>query len=244
MDRPITIGLDLARNVFQFHGEGPDGSIVCRRQLRRSRVPVFFARLSPCLVGMEACAGAHDRARELTALGHDFRLMPPTYVKPCVKRGKTDAVDAEAIGEAVTRPTMRFVPARSAERQAALLDHEARDFPVSRRTQTVNAIRAHLSEFGIVVAKGIHNVDRLLDAARDMPDAARPALDMLADHLCDTRARIEEVTARISEMQGADALARRLATVPGVGAISSGALAAPPTWPPSAAHAITRPGPA
>ena len=226
MDQSTIIGLDLAKNVFQVHGVDSEGSVVCRRQLRRSQVLVFFAQLGPCVVGMEACAGAHHWARELAGLGHDVRLMPPAYVKPYVKRSKTDAVDAEAICEAVTRPTMRFVPVKSADRQAALLDHKARDFLVRQRTQIVNAIRAHVGEFGIVVAKGIHNIDRLLEAARDLPHAARPALDMLADQLCDTQARIEEVTARISEMQAEDALARRLSTVPGVGAISSSAFAA------------------
>ena len=226
MDKPITIGLDLAKNVFQIHGVDAEGVIVFRRQLRRLQVLAFFSRLEPCLVGMEACAGAHYWARELTAIGHEVRLMPPAYVKPYVKRGKTDAVDAEAICEAVTRPTMRFVPVKSADRQAALLDHKARDFLVRQRTQIVNAIRAHLSEFGVVVAKGIHNVDRLLEAARDVPSAAIPALDMLAGQLRDTQARIEEVTARIGKMQCEDELARRLATVPGVGAISSSAFAA------------------
>lgn len=226
MDQPITIGLDLAKNVFQVHGVDTEGTIICRRQLRRSQVLVFFTRLSPSLVGIEACAGAHHWARELAALGHEVRLMPPAYVKPYVKRGKTDAVDAEAICEAVTRPTMRFVPVKSAARQAALLDHKAGDFLVRQRTQIVNAIRAHLSEFGTVVAKGVHNVDRLFDAAHDVPDAARPALDVLAGQRRDTQTRIEDVTARIGEMQSEDALARRLATVPGVGTISSSAFAA------------------
>ncbi|SMX50825.1 IS110 family transposase [Maliponia aquimaris] len=226
MDQPITIGLDLAKNVFQVHGVDTEGTVICRRQLRRSQVLVFFARLGPCLVGMEACAGAHHWARELATLGHEVRLMPPAYVKPYVKRGKTDAADAEAICEAVTRPTMRFVPVKSAERQAALLEHKARDFLVRQRTQIVNAIRAHLGEFGIVVPKGIHDVDRLLDAARHVHSTARSALDMLAGQLRDTQARIEEVTARIGEMQVEDALARRLATVPGVGTISSSAFAA------------------
>ena len=226
MDQPTTIGLDLAKNVFQIHGVDLEGNVVCRRQLRRSQVLTFFDRLEPSLVGMEACAGAHHWARALTALGHEVRLMPPAYVKPYVKRGKTDAADAEAICEAVTRPTMRFVPVKSAECQAALLDHKVRDFLVRQRTQIVNAIRAHLSEFGIVVAKGIYNVDRLLEAARDVPHAAVPALDMLAGQLRDTQVRIEDVTVRISEMQSEDALARRLATVPGVGTISSSAFAA------------------
>ena len=166
---------------------------------------------------MEACSGAHHWARELSALGHQVRLMPPAYVKPYVKRGKTDAADAEAICEAVTRPTMRFVPIKSAERQAALLDHKARDFLVRQRTQTVNAIRAHLGEFGIVVARGIHNVARLLEAARDVPKAARPALELLAGQLHDLEERIEEANTRITAAQRDDPLARRLATVPGLG---------------------------
>ncbi len=134
MDQPITIGLDLAKSVFQVHGVDSGGAVVLRRQLRRSQVLAFFARFEPCLVGMEACAGAHHWARDIGALGHEVRLMPPAYVKPYVKRGKTDAADAEAICEAVTRPTMRFVSLKSAARQAALLDHRARDFLVRQRT--------------------------------------------------------------------------------------------------------------
>ena len=226
MDHPVIIGLDLAKNVLQVHGVDAKCAVVCRRQIRRSQVLAFFSRLEPCIVGMEACSAAHYWARELAAVGHEVRLMPPAYVKPYVKRGKTDAIDAEAICEAMTRPTMRFVPVKSADRQAALLDHKARDFLVRQRTQTVNAIRAHLAEFGIVVAKGIHNVDRLLEAACNMPSAARPALDLLVGQLRDGQARIEEVTARIGALQSEDALARRLATVPGVGPISSSAFAA------------------
>lgn len=160
------------------------------------------------------------------ALGHEVRLMPPSCVKPYVKRGKTDAADAEAICEAVTRPTMRFVPVKSADRQAAPLDHKTRDFPVRQQTRTVNAIRAHLGAFGIVAAKGIHNVDRLLEAAQGVPEGARPALGLLADQLRDLRGRIDTVTERIKATQADDPLARRLATVPGIGVISSSALAA------------------
>ena len=135
MQQPTTIGIDLAKSVFQVHGVDADGAIVVKRKLRRAQVLTFFAGLAPCLVGMEACAGAHFWARELQVLGHDVRIMPPSYVKPYVKRGKTDAADAEAICEAVTRPTMRFVPVKSAERQAALLDHKTRDFLVRQRTR-------------------------------------------------------------------------------------------------------------
>ncbi len=234
MDQPIIIGIDLAKSVFQVHGVSADGTAVLRRQLRRGQVLSFFSRLDPCLIGMEACSGARHWARELVAVGHEMRLMPAAYVKPYVKRGKTDRADAEAICEAVTRPTMRFVPVKSAEGQAALLDHvapkvrlrrNARDFLIRQQTQTVNTIRAHLTEFGIVVAKGIHNVDRLLAAAEQAPEAARPALDLLADQLRDLRERIETVTKRIEVAQMADPLARRLATIPGLGPIASSAFA-------------------
>ena len=207
MDQPTTIGLDLAKSVFQVHGVSADGTAVLRRQLRRGQVLAFFSRLEPCLIGIEACSGAHHWARELAALGHEVRLMPfiatidrftlEPYVKPYVKRGKTDRADAEVICEAVTRPTMRFVPVKSADAQAALLDHRARDFLIRQQTQTVNTIRAHLAEFGIVIAKGIHNIDRLLEAVEHASEAARPAIDFLADQLRDLRERIETVTKRI-----------------------------------------------
>jgi len=226
MEHSTTIGIDLAKTVFQVHGVDANGAATLKRKLRRSQVLTFFERLDPCLVGMEACAGAHFWARELAAFGHEVRIMPPSYVKPYVKRGKTDAADAEAICEAVTRPTMRFVPVKSAERQAALLDHKTRDFLVRQRTQLVNTIRAHLSEFGIVVAKGIHNVERLLEATNDLPAAARQAVDMLADHLRETQDKIDEVTARIEAAQKKDPLAKRLATIPGVGTLTASAIAA------------------
>ncbi len=225
MDQPTIIGVDLAKTVFQVHGVSADGTAVLRRQLRRGQVLVFFSRLEPCLIGMEACSGAHHWARELSALGHEVRLMPAAYVKPYVKRGKTDRADAEAICEAVSRPTMRFVPVKSTGAQAALLDHKARDFLIRQQTQTVNTIRAHLAEFGIVVAKGIHNVDRLLEAVEQVPEAARPALELLADQLRALHARIETVTARIEAEQKTNPLARRLATIPGLGPIASSAFA-------------------
>jgi transposase len=226
MDQPTTIGIDLAKSVFQVHGVDAKGAMRVKRKLRRAQVLDFFSGLEPCLVGMETCAGAHFWARELQALGYEVRIMPPSYVKPYVKRGKTDAADAEAICEAVTRPTMRFVPVKSAERQAALLDHKTRDFLVRQRTQLVNTIRAHLSEFGIVVAKGIPNVDRLLEASSELPDAARPAIDLFAEQLRETQEKIDAVTARIEAAQKSDPLARRLATIPGLGAITASAIAA------------------
>ena len=184
MTEIVTIGIDLAKNIFQIHGVDAAGAVVVRRKLRRSQMLAFFATLEPCLIGMEACAGAHVWARELTALGHAARLMPAAYVKPYVKRGKTDAADAEAICEAVRRPTMRFVPVKSAARQAALLDHKSREFLVRQRTRVINAIRAHLAEFGIVapkarvprVAKGIHNIDRPLATIEEHPRRRGPRL--------------------------------------------------------------------
>src|SRR5487761_2052525 len=147
MPQVSTIGLDLAKNVFQVHGVDADGKVIIRRQVRRADVIPLFAGLPPCLVGMEACASAHHWAREIAALGHTVKLMPPAYVKPYVKRGKTDAADAEAIAEAVTRPTMRFVPVKSREQQAALSMHRTRALLVKQRTQLVNMIRGQLAEF-------------------------------------------------------------------------------------------------
>ena len=156
-----TIGLDLAKSVFQVHAVDAEGHVVVRKALRRAQVLPFFAKLPSCLVGMEACGTSHHWARELTKLGHEVRLMPPAYVKPYVKRGKTDAGDAEAICEAVTRPTMRFVPVKSAEQQAALALHRTRDLLVRQRTQLVNMLRGLLAEFGIEIARGLHHALRL-----------------------------------------------------------------------------------
>ena len=166
-----TVGLDLAKSVFQVHGVDLEGNVVVRRTLRRAQVLPFFAKLRLCLVGMEACGTAHHWARELIRLSHDVRMMPPAYVKPYVKRGKTDANDAEAIlrqaqgelCEAVTRPTMRFVPVKSPEQQAALSMHRARDLLVKQRTQLVNMMRGLLAEFGIDIPQGVH---RALEVAR------------------------------------------------------------------------------
>ena len=150
-----TIGLDLAKSIFQVHGIDATGQVVVRKSLRRAQMLPFFAKLPSCLVGIEACGTSHHWARELIKLGHEVRLMPPAYVKPYVKRGKSDAADAEAVCEAVTRPTMRFVPVKSPEQQAALSMHRTRDLLVKQRTQIVNMIRGLLAEFGIDIAKGL-----------------------------------------------------------------------------------------
>lgn len=166
----VTVGLDLAKNVFQVHAIGVDGAVMIRRKLRRSEVLRFFGELPPCLVGMEACASAHHWARELIALGHEVRLMPPAYVKPYVKRGKTDAADAEAICEAVTRPTMRFVAVKSVEQQAVLMLHKSRDLMVRQRTMLINALRGHLAEYGIVTGLGAGGVTASLRALHEQQD--------------------------------------------------------------------------
>ena len=177
---------------------------------------------------MEPCAGAHHWARELGTFGHDVRLMPPSYVKPYIRRGQTDQADAEAICKAVTRPSMRFVAVKSEETQALLMTHKARAFRVRQLTQVTNAIRAHLAEFGIVVPKGVHNVGRLLEAGEraDLPTTARMPLRLLADHVFETRNRIDALTKNIRREAEASGAAKRLQTIPGIGPIPATALAA------------------
>lgn len=228
MNEITTIGVDLAKSVFQAHGVDETGQAVLRRQLRRSEVLEFFQKLPGCLVGMEACASAHYWARELTKLGHEVRLMQPSYVKGYVKRGKTDQADAEAICEAVSRPSMRFVPVKSEDTQGRLVTHKAREFLVRQQTQIVNAIRAHLGEFGITIPKGIQNVGRLIEACENakLPAVARKALNLLADQLVDTQKRIADLTADLRADASANDAARRLQTVPGVGPITASAFVA------------------
>lgn len=224
-----TVGVDLAKHVFQVHGVDAAGNVVLRRRLRRAQVQAFFAGLKPCLVGMEACATAHFWARQLRGLGHEVRLMPAQYVKAYLRRGKNDAADAAAICEAVTRPSMRFVPVKGEAQQAALMLHRVRDLLVRQRTQLINAIRGHLAEFGIVEAQGPWNVARLLagmEAAVDLPDLARELVRVLAGQLEELERRIEEVDARIVARHKADAVSRRLATIPGIGPLAATAIAA------------------
>jgi transposase len=190
-----TVGLDLAKNVFQVHAIDEAGAVLVRKALRRRQVMPFFSRLAPCLIGMEACGTSHFWAREIAALGHEVKLMPPAYVKPYVKRGKTDAGDAAAICEAVGRPTMRFVALKSPEQQSMLALHRTRDLLIRQRTQLVNMIRGQLAEFGIVLAKGIQHalklVDRLLDGeALDIPALAAKVVIILAEQVRDLQVRI------------------------------------------------------
>ncbi|MFC7478623.1 IS110 family transposase [Dankookia sp. GCM10030260] len=229
MEKATTIGLDLAKSVFQVHGIDAAGGVVLRRKLRRAELLEFFAALPAALVGMEACGGAHYWARELTRLGHTVRLMPPVYVKPYVKRGKTDAADAEAICEAVTRPTMRFVPAKTEAQQASLVELKVRDMLVRQRTQTINALRSHLAEYGIVAAQG-RKLSELIAVVRDdddtrLPGLAREALGELVGQLEALEQRIARLDSRMVRHAREDEVARRLASIPGIGAIGATALA-------------------
>lgn len=230
MQTIAVVGLDLAKTVFQVHGVAADGTVVVRRQLRRGQVLAFFQSIVPCLVGIEACASAHHWARELMAIGHEVRLMPPAYVKAYVKRGKTDAADAEAIAEAVTRPTMRFVAVKSKAQQAVLMLHKTRDLLVRQRTMLINALRGHLGEFGIVAPQGPAGVQAALKSLReedqDLPDLARAALGGLAEQLEHLGAEISRLERRILNWHRQDETSRRLATIPGIGPITASAMAA------------------
>ncbi len=226
-----TIGLDLAKNVFQVHGVDGNGEVVVRRQLRRNAVLPFFSDLPSCLVGLEACGSSHHWARELKRMGHDVRLMPPHYVKPYVKRSKNDAADAEAICEAVSRPSMRFVPLKGEEQQSVLMLHRTRNLLVRQRTMLVNALRSHLSEFGVVVAKGIENISKLATIVESnekghLPTAAVTALTMIIDQLRDLNTRIDILEKEIVRRHRKNPESKRLATIPGIGPITASALSA------------------
>ena len=231
-----TIGLDIAKRVFQAHGVNAAGRAVLRRKLNRGEVLDFFRTLPPCLVGIEACGTAHHWAREIQALGHDVRLMPASYVKPYVKRGKTDAADAEAICEAVTRPTMRFVPVKTPEQQAVLMLHRTRDLLVRQRTMLVNALRGHMAELGLTAPQGISKVADLVamlmgEDEKAMPVLARQALRGLAAELETLGERIEAVEADILAWHKGNEASRRLATIPGIGPITASAIVASITDP-------------
>jgi transposase len=226
-----TVGLDLGKRVFQVHGADASGRVTVRRKLQRGEVAAFFSSLSPCLVGMEACATAHYWARQIRALGHEVRLIPPAYVKPYVRRSKTDAADAAAICEAVSRPNMRFVPVKSENQQAALLHHRVRDLLVRQRTMLINALRGHLAEFGIIAPAGHHRVGDLVALIQEgaevgVPKLAREALLALIAELQAIEDRVAAVEAVIVREHKADEMSRRLAAIPGIGPITASALAA------------------
>ena len=234
MSEITTVGLDLAKNVFQLHGADAVGKAVPRRKLRRGQVLEFFAKLPPCLVAMEACAGAHFWGRELTRLGHDVRLIPPTYVKPFVKRQKNDAADAAAICEAIQRPSMRTVPIKSEETQAAASVFRVRELLIWQRTQSINALRGHLAEYGHVVPQGATNARRLVALVEGgdtgLPAAARASLVALTVMLAQLEQQIASLDAEIARRARENPVARRLMTIPGIGPLIATAFAtlAPP----------------
>jgi transposase len=230
MNEVSTIGLDLAKHVFQAHGADACGNVVFRKQLRRDKVLAFFAQQPACMVAMEACASAHYWAREIGRLGHTVRLVPPSYVKPFVKRQKNDMADAEAICEAAQRPTMRFAAVKSEDQQASAVVFRARDLLVRQRTQIINSLRGHLAEYGLIVAKGPSHVAVLIEQARAsgsrVPTGARPALDILVRMLEMLREQIKKLDIEIARRAREEETARRLMTVPGIGPITATALTA------------------
>ena len=231
MQAITTIGLDIAKSVFQVHGVDGAGQVVVRRQLKRRYVLAFFQKLPPCLIGIEACASSHHWSRELQALGHTVRLMPPAYVKPYVKRQKNDAADAEAICEAVTRANMRFVQTKTPEQQSGLVLHRTRHLFIRQQTAVINAIRAHLTEFGIVAPVGRNGVDDLLDVVADpsdkrVPPIARACLAALGAQLHSLKEQILEFDRMIRAWHRSSEMSLRLDDCPGVGPVLATALAA------------------
>ena len=231
-----TIGLDIAKNVFQVHGIDAAEKVVVRKQLRRGQVIAFFEALAPCLVGMEACATAHHWARELTKLGHKVRLMPAKDVKAYVKRNKNDAADAEAICEAVRRPTMRFVAVKSAEQQGRLMQHRVRDLLMRQRTQVINALRAHMAELGITAAQGNAGLKELLKIIASDQDVRLPAdahacLVVLAAELQAMQTLIASIEKRLMAQHRSSEESRRVETIPGIGIVGATAITATVTDP-------------
>jgi transposase len=226
-----TIGLDLAKNVFQVHGVDEQGKAVLRKQLRRNQVAEFFANLPPCLVGMEACGSAHHWARKLEQLGHTVKLMAPQFVKPYVKTNKNDAADAEAICEAVSRPQMRFVPIKNVEQQAVLALHRARQGFVKARTAQANQIRGLLGEYGIIIPQGISHIAKRLpaileDGENELPGSFRALLDRLGEHLRELDRQVDELEAQIYRWHRENESSKKLEQIPGVGPITASALVA------------------
>jgi transposase len=226
-----TIGIDLAKNVFQVHGIDARGTVVLRKQLRRDQVTPFFANLPVCLVGMEACGSSHHWARKIEALGHTVKLMAPQFVKPYVKSNKNDAADAEAICEAVGRPSMRFVPIKNIEQQSVLSLHRVRQGFVKARTAQANQIRGLLGEFGLVVPQGIayitQRVPQLIeDASNELPGSFRLLIDRLLEHLRLLHQQVEEIEAQIKAWHRDSEASRRLEKIPGIGPLTATALVA------------------
>ncbi len=226
-----TVGLDLAKNVFQVHGVNRNGKVELRKQLKRDQVAAFFANLPACLIGMEACSSAHHWARKLQALGHTVRLMAPQFVKPYVKSNKNDAADAEAICEAVARPSMRFVPIKNIEQQAVLSLHRVHQGFVKARTAQANQIRGLLGEYGLIVPQGIAYIaqrvpDLIEDASVELPGSFRLLIDRLVEHLKLLHLQVEEIEVQIKAWHRASEASRRLEKVPGIGPLTATAMVA------------------
>jgi transposase len=224
----IRVGIDTSKHMFQVHGVDAAERPVLRKTLRRGQLERFFSALPPTLIGLEACGGAHHWARVLQALGHQVRLLPPQYVKPYVKRGKNDAADAEAICEAMSRPSMRFVPVRSVENQAELMVLTARDLLVKQKTMLINAIRAHAAEFGVIGRKGADSIaalQRLIASHEAVPECARDILARLLQQVAKLEQQIRELKNKLGRWHRGNQYSRRLATIPGVGPIGAAALA-------------------
>lgn len=226
-----TVGIDLAKNVFQIHGIDEHGKAVLKKQLRRDQMATFFVNLPPCLIGMEACGSAHHWARKLQGFGHTVRLIAPQFVKPYVKTNKNDAADAEAICEAVGRPSMRYVPVKNIEQQAVLALHRVRQGFVRARTAQANQIRGLLGEFGLIIPQGIGYIatrvpELIEDGVNELPGAFRVLIDRLLDHLKDLDRQVDELEAKIQAWHRSSDLSRKLAQVPGIGPITASALVA------------------
>lgn len=226
-----TIGIDLAKNVFQLHGVDARGKTVIKKQLKRDQMAAFFSNLPPCLIGMEACASAHHWGRKLQEMGHTVKLMAPQFVKPYVKSNKNDAADAEAICEAVARPSMRFVPLKNTDQQSILAVHRARQGFVKARTAQANQIRGLLAEFGIVLSQGIHHlgarVPALIEAAsNELTGAFRSLIQRLLDHLKELDRHVRELELEIKAWHRANPISSKLEKVPGIGPITASALVA------------------
>jgi transposase len=231
MQTITTIGLDIAKSVFQVHGVDTQGNVILRRQLKRRYLLVFFQKLPPCLIGIEACASSHHWSRELQALGHTVRLMPPAYVKPYVKRQKNDTTDAEAICEAVSRPNMRFVAIKTPEQQSCLMLHRTRHLFIRQQTAVINAIRGHLAEFGIVAPVGRNGVEQLLGVVADardkrLPEVARACVAALGAQLQMLKAQILQFDRLIRAWHRSSEASKRLDAIPGIGPTLATALVA------------------
>jgi transposase len=225
-----SVGLDLAKHVFQVHAVDASGKMVVAKALRRRDVLPFFASLPPCLIGLEACGSAHHWGRELMALGHEVKLIPPAYVKPFVKRQKNDANDAMAIYEALSRPGLRFVKVRSIDNQAVLMQHKAREMLVAQRTQLLNGLRGHLAEVGVIAAQGTGNMRALgaliHEGDASIPEAVRTSLMPLVDQIAHLDAAIRAIDVDIAAQAKADPVSNRLMSIPGIGPVTASALAA------------------